>query len=139
LAQAQLLSALPPRLDPHNAFAHEAGDFPWDQWERWAIGQGLDQDVAAQAGLLIREAVNHAWDEGLVSLCGWGDDGRALFVQALRSPKRALGQCDILMRTDGFRGDYPPRSTDWKWGYLRRDALRLRATLSRRQLASASL
>ncbi len=135
---ASLRTSAPPRLDPRNAFGHEVGQYPWDQWERWAIAQGLDRDVAAQARLLIREAVNHAWDQRLVSFCGWGsDDGRALLRHALRSPKQALGQWDILMRTDGFRGDYPARSTDWTWGYLRADALRLRATLAR-QLAKAS-
>jgi hypothetical protein len=131
-------TAPPPRLDPQKAFGHEIGDYPWDQWERWAIAQGLDREMAGQARLLIREAVNHTWDQCLMSFCGWGgDDGRALFRHALRSPKGAQRQWDILMRTDGLRGDYPPRSTDWKRGYLRADALGLRASLAG-QLAKVS-
>lgn len=132
LSRTRIPTTPPPRLDPRRAFGHEYGHYPWDQWERWALAEGLEAEVAGQGRLLIREAINHGWDPRLVLLCGWGsDDGRALLDQALRSPKRALRQWDILMRTDGLRGDYPPRSTDWEWGYLRGDARRLLAMLYR--------
>jgi hypothetical protein len=44
---------------------------------------------------------------------------------ALRSPAKARRRWNILLRTDGLRGDYRPRSTEWTWGYLRPDAQRL--------------
>ncbi len=88
--------------------------------------------------LLIREAYQHGWDSWLQSLCGWGDDGRALLAYALRFPKAAIRRWAILMRTDGLRGDQRPRSTEWVGGYLREDARRLRSTL-RLQLRRQSL
>jgi hypothetical protein len=103
--------------------------YPWHEWERWAIAQGLDADLAVLGHLTIREAYNHAWDERLKSLCGWRDDGQALLAYALGCPKAARRQWNILLRTDGLRGDYRPRSTEWTWGYLRPDAQRLRRLL----------
>jgi hypothetical protein len=81
----------------------------------------------------MREAFQHGWDEPLLAVCGWGDQGREqgreMIQLALRSPKTARRQWDILMRSDGLRGDCPPRSTEWTMGYLRNDARRLRSTL----------
>lgn len=124
-----------PRLDETRVLDCEVFHYPWDDWERWALAQGLDPAVAAQARLLIREAFQHDWPEELRGLCGWRDDGQALFELARRAPKRALRQWEILMRTDGLRGDYPPsrrsgafsraRMTNWIWGWLRADARRL--------------
>jgi len=118
-----------PRLDLNAVLGCEYGDYPWDHWHRWAIAQGLDEDLAGSGRLLIREAFNHDWDACLKSLCGWSDDGQALLAYALRSPRAARRRWEILMRTDGLRGDYRPRSTDWTWGYLRADARRLASTL----------
>ena len=59
-------------------------------------------------------------------VCGWSDDGQALLAFALRDPKAARRQWDILFRTDGLRGDYRnSRSTEWIYGFLRADAQRL--------------
>ena len=108
------------------------GHYPWDHWERWALAQGLDPEMAGQARLLIREWYNHSWEGWLRDLCGWGEDGgQGLLDLARRSPKKALRQWDILMRTDGFRGDCHPQTQEWTWGYLRPDARRLLSTLSR--------
>ena len=63
---------------------------------------------------------------------GWGDDGQALLVFALRAPQTARRQWDILMRTDGLRGDYPSPIAHWTWGFLRADARRLHSTLNSR-------
>ena len=63
---------------------------------------------------------------------GWGDDGQALLVFALRAPQTARRQWDILMRTDGLRGDYPSPTAHWTWGFLRADARRLHSTLNSR-------
>ena len=81
--------------------------------------------------LTVREAYQHQWDDRLKSLCGWSDDGRALLAHALRFPQAARRQWDILLRTDGLRGDYRSRSTEWVWGYLKSDARRLLATVQR--------
>jgi hypothetical protein len=126
-------SVPPPRLDPawDVACACSYGHFPWDDWERWALSRGLHPDIAGQARLLIREWFNHSWDECLRQLCGWSDDGRALLQFGLKSPKKSLRQWDILMRTDGLRGDAHPRTKEWTWGYLRPDAERLLSTLNR--------
>ena len=121
----------PPRLDPEEVFRSDVGHFPWDEWERWALAEGLDVEIAGQARLLIREAFNHGWNERLMSLCGWRDDGQELFRLARSSPKEALYLWDILMRTDGLRGDYLPGSTDWTWGYFQTHAQQILLILDR--------
>jgi hypothetical protein len=118
-----------PRLDLNAVLGCEYGNYPWDHWHRWAIAEGLDSDPAGAGRLLIRKAYQHGWDPWLQSLCGWGDDGQALLALALRSPRTARRRWDILMRTDGLRGDYSPRSVEWVWGYLRADAQRLMVAL----------
>jgi hypothetical protein len=117
----------PPRLnrDLDVLCACSFGGYPWDDWERYALDRGLDVELAGLGRLLIREAYNHGWELWLQNLCGWGDDGAALLALAFRAPKSARRQWDILMRTDGLRGDYPGRSTDWTWGFLCADARRL--------------
>jgi hypothetical protein len=80
--------------------------------------------------LLIREAYQHGWDDGLKAHCGWRDDGQALLAHALRFPAVARRQWDVLLRTDGLRGDYRSRCLDWTWGYLKTDARRLLSTFN---------
>ena len=105
------------------------GHYPWADWERTALAAGVPQDLAGLGRATLREAFQHDWDAPLKSLCGWSDDGQALLAYALRFPKAARRRWEILMRTDGLRGDYRPRSPEWIWGYLRSDAQRLRLTL----------
>lgn len=123
----------PPKLDPSwdVVCACSLGQYPWDEWERWAVARGLDPRVAGQARLLIREWFQHSWAGELKAICGWSDDGRALFRQARRAPKKALAQWNILMRTDGLRGDIHPQTHEWRYGYLAPDAERLLLTLTR--------
>jgi hypothetical protein len=131
----------PPKLNlQFDVCACSFGHYPWDDWERHALARGLDAELAGLGRLLIREAFNHGWETWLQNLCGWSDDlpaprlrqagGQALLAFALRAPKTARRQWDILMRTDGLRGDYPARSTSWTWGLLRADARRLFTQLS---------
>ena len=117
-----------PRLDEGRVLGCEYRHYPWDDWERWALALGLDAKLAGSGRLLIREAFNHDWSEALKAQCGWSDDGQALLASALRCPQAARRRWDVLMRTDGLRGDYRPRSTEWTWGYLRPDAQRLHLT-----------
>jgi hypothetical protein len=127
----------PPRLNLHfDVCACTFGHYPWDDWHAHALAQGLDAELAGQGRLLIREAFNHDWQPWLKLVCGWSDDGQALLAFALRSPKAARQQWDILMRTDGLRGDCRPRSTEWTWGYLRADAKRLAARLYKQAIVA---
>jgi len=126
-------AAAPPKPKLNLGFdvcASTFGNYPWDDWHRHALARGLDAELAGLGRLLVREAFNHGWEPCLLRACGWSDDGQALLAFALRAPKTAQRQWDILMRTDGLRGDYPARSTDWTWGFLRADARRLLATLN---------
>jgi hypothetical protein len=116
----------PPKLNLHfDVCARTFGHYPWDDWERHALARGLAAELAGLGRLLIREAFNHGWEAWLQNLCGWSDDGQALLACALREPKTARRQWDILMRTDGLRGDYPSPTAPWTWGFLRADARRL--------------
>ena len=124
----------PPKLDLDAVLGCQYGHYPWDDWERYALACGLDADLAGQGRLLIREAFQHDWHDWLKSVCGWRDDGQALLAHALRAPKAALRQWNILMRTDGLRGDYPGRSLEWTYGFLKSDAQRLLETLVNAEL-----
>ena len=105
------------------------GHYPWDDWERDARAAGVSEDLAGLGRLVVREAHQHNWNDELKALCGWYDQGRRMIKLALGSPKEAHRQWNLLLRTDGLRGDYLPRSTQWTWGYLGRDAQRLCQTL----------
>jgi hypothetical protein len=124
----------PPRLDLDAVLDCEYGNYPWDDWHRWALACGLDAKLAGQARLLIREAFQHDWPDWLKPACGWRDDGRALLDLALRSPRRARRQWRILFRTDGLRGDVPARGQEWAYGFLKPDAQRLLERLVNAQL-----
>jgi len=128
-----------PKLNPDlNAVCACAsfGNYPWDDWHRYALARGLEAGLAGLGRLLIRAAFNHGWEPWLQSVCGWSDDGQALLALALRSPEAARQQWEVLFRTDGLRGDYPPsccsgaaRGPEWTCGFLRADAKRLAARL----------
>ncbi len=112
------------------------GHYPWDDWERWAVAQGLDADLAGLGRLLIREAFNHGWETWLQNLCGWRDDlsagqagGQALLALAMRAPAKARWGWSRLLETDGLRGDVHPQTGAWTWGYLRLDVRRVLSTL----------
>ena len=119
----------PPDLDEARIGCCEYPHFPWNNWERWVVASGSAPDLAGLGGLVVREAYNHGWPEHLCRLAGWHDDGRELLAFGLRSPEVARRHWEILLRTDGLRGDNPPGSTDWRWEYLRPDAEALLAEL----------
>jgi hypothetical protein len=106
-------SAPKPRLDEERVLGCEYGHYPWDDWERWAIAQGLDRDLAGLGRLTIREAYQHQWDERLKSLCGWRDNGGRMLKFALRSPAKARYRWNRLLETDGYRGEYDAKSGQW--------------------------
>jgi hypothetical protein len=100
-------------LDEGRVLGWEYGHYPWDDWERWAIDQGLDCDLAALGRLTIREAYQHHWDARLKSLCGWCDNGRRMLKFALRSPAKARYRWNRLLETDGYRGEYDSQTGQW--------------------------
>jgi hypothetical protein len=102
-----------PNLDERRILDCEYLHYLWDDWERWAIAQGLDQDLAALARLTIREAYQHQWDERLKSLCGWRDDGQRMLRLALRCPDKARKRWNRLLETDGYRGEYNAQTGQW--------------------------
>jgi hypothetical protein len=102
-----------PRLDEGRVIGCEYLHYPWDDWERWAVSQGLDRDLAALARLTIREAYQHQWSDRLKSLCGWRDDGGRMLRLALRSPKTAAKRWNRLLETDGLRGEYDGKTGQW--------------------------
>jgi hypothetical protein len=102
-----------PVLDESRIGECEYLHYPWDDWERWAIDQGLDRNMAALARLTIREAYQHNWDERLKSLCGWRDHGKRMLKFALRSPEKARYRWNRLLETDGYRGEYDPKTGQW--------------------------
>jgi hypothetical protein len=122
--------ASPPRLDlDFDACARAFGHYPWDDWYVYAVARGLHARVAAQGRWVIREAYQHDWPDNLKAACGWRDDGAAMLALALADPPAALRQWDLLLRTDGLRGDYPQRNGAWTYGVLQPDAQRLLGTL----------
>jgi hypothetical protein len=102
-----------PRLDESRVLGCEYLHYPWDDWEAWALAQGLDRDLAALARLTIREAYQHQWSDRLKSLCGWQDDGGRMLRLALRSPEKARQRWNRLLETDGLRGEYDPKTGQW--------------------------
>ncbi len=102
-----------PDLDEARIGACEYLHYPWDGWEKWAIAQGLDQDLAGLGRLVIREAYQHHWSVRLKSLCGWCDDGRRMLKFALRSPDKALKRWNRLLETDGYAGEYDQKTGQW--------------------------
>jgi len=120
----------PPPLNLNGVLDCSFGNYPWDGWHGHALARGLDADLAGLGRLLIREAFNHGWEAWLQNRCGWSDDGQALLAFARRAPVTARQQWDVLMRTDGLRGDYPSPKAHWTWGYLKSDAQRLLSTLN---------
>ena len=119
----------PPPLDLNAVQGCEYGHYPWDDWYVYAVACGLHARVAAQGRWVIREAYQHDWPDNLKAACGWRDDGAAMLALALANPPAALRQWDLLLRTDGLRGDYPQRNGAWTYGVLQPDAQRLGETL----------
>ncbi len=102
-----------PRLDTAQVLGCAYGQYPWDDWQRWAQARGLDADLAGLGRQVIREAYNHGWEERLLSLCGWRDDGRRMLALALRSPMTATKRWQRLLDTDGYRGEYDEKTGQW--------------------------
>ena len=74
-----------PNLDLNRVLDCTFAHYPWDDWERWALAQGLDPKLAGLARLVIREAFQHDWPEWLRAASGWADDGQGMLTMAQRA------------------------------------------------------
>jgi hypothetical protein len=86
------------RLRKHNT---EFGNYPWDDWQEWALEDGVEEDLAALGRSLIREADQHNWPRKLQVECGWADSGKAMIELALTKPEEAQKRWQHLLDTDG--------------------------------------
>lgn len=106
-----------PDLDLEKVLSCEYGNYPWDEWERYAAACGVPKELAGLGRAVIREAYQHDWTDRLKSLCGWKDDGRRMIKLALGSPKIAEKRWNRLLETDGYRGEYDEKTGQWiSWG-----------------------
>lgn len=103
----------PPCLRPDRVFGCEYLHYPWDDWQRWALAQGLSADLAQLGRAVIREAYQHGWEDRLQALCGWRDDGLRMLRLALRSPEKARQRWQRLLGTDGERGRRDEQTGEW--------------------------
>ncbi len=69
-----------------------SGIYPWDDWERVARFEGLDEAAAALGRAVIRAAWIYDWPEPLRGRCGWRDNGRAMRRWARLRPRAAAAR-----------------------------------------------
>lgn len=79
------------------------GEYPWDEWKVKALAAGVPEDLATAGRAVMREAYNHDWPKRLQKECGWGDEGAAMIMLALKEPEKAAKRWEWLEATDGGR------------------------------------
>jgi hypothetical protein len=89
------------------------GHYPWDYWEKRALGAGVSEELARLGRAVMREAHQHAWSEPLRAVCGWNDRGEAMIVLAQQTPEQASFVWQELLETDGCRGSYDEKTGEW--------------------------
>ena len=73
--------------------------YPWDEWQRYALADGIDPELAALCRSTIRDAYQHWWKGHAYYLCiGSG----SLTELAHRAPELTRRLCDLLLETDGL-------------------------------------
>ncbi len=102
-------------IERHRLRMHDCvfGEYPWDHWNRWALADGVPEDLALLGCDLIREADQHCWSEELQAECGWQDSGAAMIQLALTAPDETRKRWEHLMETDGERGSWDAETGDW--------------------------
>lgn len=83
-----------------------AGKYAWDRWRDHALAAGVGKDLATLGRAVMREAVQHDWEDDLKAECGWDDDGAAMLQLALTAQSKAEARWQYLLDTDGERGKY---------------------------------
>ncbi len=99
----------PPGL--HRHIRCNAGDFPWDRWERRAIASRVPAELAQLGKELMREASEHiTWSDELYRECGWtdadgadGSEGDRMIARTLHDPDGARERWRHLLDTYGKR------------------------------------
>ena len=99
-------------LDAH-VLSCGCGNFPWDHWKERALAAGMPAELAVLGRAVMREAYQHAWSEELQAACGWEDEGNAMLVLALETPKLAFATWQNLLDTDGGRGYWNDKTGQW--------------------------
>lgn len=73
-------------------------------WQKWALEDGVPEELAGLGRALIREADQHNWSQSLQNECGWSDSGAAMLRLALESPAEARERWEFLLASDGETG-----------------------------------
>ena len=78
---------------------YERPYFPWDDWEAYALEQGMDEKLAGLGRAVMREASQHSWDPMVAELCSeW-----VMEPFFKRAPDLAKRLYEVLLETDGLR------------------------------------
>jgi hypothetical protein len=77
------------------------GQFAWDHWERWALADGVDEELAALGRAVAREACQQNWPAPLRAEAGWEDHGQAMLRLAKEQPEQARVRWRQLLQPDG--------------------------------------
>lgn len=78
-----------------------ADSYPWDDWQKRAITQGIDEATAALGRSLMREAYNHSWSYRLMHECGWSDGGSEMIARLQQDPEQTVKRWKYLLVVDG--------------------------------------
>lgn len=90
------------------------GRYAWDHWKARALEAGLNKDLAELGRAVMREAVQHGWDDDLQQECGWQDEGGRMLVLAVIDGCRVKKRWEWLLETDGERGLWNEQTGDWE-------------------------
>tara|TARA_R110002167_G_scaffold204404_1_gene408436 strand:+ start:4885 stop:5652 length:768 start_codon:yes stop_codon:yes gene_type:complete len=83
----------------------EAGDYPWDVWERKALNEGIPASLSTLARSSLRECYQHSWECDLCLFCGLYDNGEGVLNLAHQYPSELTQALQYLMDTDGGNGE----------------------------------
>ena len=73
--------------------------YPWNEWEPYALADGIDAELASLCCSTIHDAYQHRWKGHAYHLCIGSTDFMEL---ARRAPQLTRRLCDLLLETDGF-------------------------------------
>lgn len=73
----------------------------WDLWRKWAIEDGVPDELAFLGSQVIRQAHEDDWTEELQRECGWEDDGENMMWCALNIPEKCRIRWQYLIDSDG--------------------------------------
>mgnify|MGYP003635779909 FL=1 len=73
--------------------------YAWDEWERYALAEGIDPGLASLCRSTIRDAYRHHWKGHAYYLCIGSNN---LTELARRAPELCARLCGLLRETDGL-------------------------------------